>query len=115
MPGKAAAGGADGLRDRDGVVEQSVAVSLVVVLGRRRLAEAKPDRGVRREEAVEERGELGVLDRPQELAKLRLEPLDRDARPLGEVGRLELAVAGGTDRLDGDLGPVLGVDARSGR
>ena len=40
-------GGADALGDREGVVEEPVAVGLVVVLRRRGLAEARPARGVR--------------------------------------------------------------------
>ena len=93
------------------MVEQAVWIGLVVVLRRR------GDRGsgvqirrVRAEDAVEQLAQLRVLDRRQQLAQAGLELLDRDLRALGEVVVLVLAVVGGADRVDRDLGPVLRVD-----
>ena len=102
--------GADRLGDRDGVVEEPVRVGLVVVLRRRRDPEPGPDLRVLTEDAVEQRRELRVLDRRDELAQARLEPVDRDGRPLGEVVVLVLAGVGGADRLDRDLRAVALVD-----
>ena len=53
---------------------------------------------------------MAVLDRLQELPELRLQALDRDARPVREVSLLELARSRRAQLLDRDLGPVLGVD-----
>src|SRR5204862_7448278 len=100
---------------RDGVIEQAVAVGLVVVLGRGRVPEALPHRRIGSKEAVEQSGQLRILDRGEELSKLRLEALDRHARPLSEICGIELAVARGTDGLDRDLAAVLGVHGEAAR
>ncbi len=71
-------GGADRLGDRDGVLEQAVAVGLVVDLRRGRVAEARPDLRVLAEEAVEQVAQLGVLNRCQELTQVALDALEGD-------------------------------------
>ena len=57
--GEDGGGGADGLGDRERVLEQPVAVGLVVVLRGGRLAEALPARESLAEEAVEQRRRSG--------------------------------------------------------
>ena len=83
--GEEGGGGADRLGDGDGVLEQAVAVGLVVDLRRRGVAEARPDLRALAEEAVEQVAQLGVLDRLQQLAQIALEALEGDLRLGGEV------------------------------
>ena len=63
------------------MLEQAVAVGLVVDLGRRRVAEAGPVSRALAEEAVEQLAQLRVLDGGEQLAQVALEALDRDRRP----------------------------------
>ena len=91
MPGKKLAAARDRLGDRERVLEQPVAVGLVVDLRRRRVAEAGPDRRALAEEAVEQLAQLRVLDRREQLAQVALEALDGDLRLGREVLRLVLA------------------------
>ena len=89
-PGEEGGRGGDRLGDRDRVLEQAVAVGLVVDLGRRRIAEAGPDRRALAEEDVEQLAQLRALDRAEQLAQVALEPLDGDRRLGREVRRLVL-------------------------
>ena len=86
--GEQGRGGADALGDRDGVLEQPAGVGLVVVLRRRRGAEARPVLGLRAEEAVKQPAQLGALDGRDQVAQV----LPRDGRP---------GVAGASARASG--------------
>ena len=79
--GEEGGGGADRLGDRERVLEQPVAVGLVVDLRRRRVAEARPGRRALAEEAVEQLAQLRVLDRAEQLAQVALEALDLGRGP----------------------------------
>ena len=68
--------GADRLGDGDGVLEQAVAVGLVVDLRRRCVAEASPDLRALAEEKIEQLAQLRLLDRLQQLAQLALQILE---------------------------------------
>jgi hypothetical protein len=50
------------------VLEQTVTVGLVIELGRRGIAEPRPDARALAEEALEQLPQLRVLDRRQQLA-----------------------------------------------
>ena len=80
-------GGAHRLGNRDRVVEQPVPVGLVVVLGGRSLAEPRPDRGARVEEAVEQLAKLRILDRRRaaRAGRPRAAPPERSARRRGRT------------------------------
>jgi hypothetical protein len=73
------------------VLEQPVAIGLVVDLRRRRLAEPVPDLRALAEEAVEQGQELRLLQRRDQLAEVVLEPLDGDLGADRQVLRLVLA------------------------
>src|SRR5665811_2465366 len=77
-PGEEVGRGADRLRDRDRVLEQPVAVGLVVDLGRRRVAEAGPLLRALAEEAVEQPAQLRLLHGAQKLTQFALELLEGD-------------------------------------
>ena len=68
--GEEVGGGGDRLGDRERVLEQPVAVGLVVDLRRRRVAEARPDLRALAEEAVEQLAQLGALDGVEQLAQV---------------------------------------------
>ncbi len=101
MPGKGGGGRADRLRDGERVVEQSVPVGLVVELRRRRLAEAPPAGGALAEEAVEQGGEVRVLDRRDQGAQVAFEALDGGVGDVEQVGAVVFALGGGADPLQG--------------
>ena len=71
--GEEVGGGADGLGDRDGVLEQPAPVGLVVVLGGGGLAEPLPGGCSGAEEAGQQLAQRGVLDRLEQLAQLLLQ------------------------------------------
>src|SRR5204863_8422880 len=75
------------LRDREAVLEQPVPVRLVVALGGRRLAPARPDRRSLGEEALEQLAQVAVLRHPDRLADPGLHLLDGLRRALLEVAR----------------------------
>jgi hypothetical protein len=107
--------GAHTLRDRERVVEQAVAVSLVVVLRRRSVAKARPAWRLGAEEALEEAAQVRLLHGGDQLAQVRFEPLDRDRRAVDDLLRVVFGVLRGADALDGDLAPELGVDREAAR
>ena len=107
--------GADALRHRERVLEQTVAVGLVVVLGGRRVAEALPDLAARRQESVEQLAQLGGLDRLEQRAQVGLEPLERDRRGLEQIGGVVLVLARPGARPRRSPRRPTGRSTRSGR
>ena len=91
--GEEVGGGADRLGDRERVLEQPVAVGLVVGLGGRRVAEAGPGLAPLGEEGVEQLPQLRLLDRRQQGAQVRLEVLQRDMRLGRQFAGLVLVAA----------------------
>ena len=85
-------------------------VGLVVVLGRRGLAEAGPDAGNPARRSVEQLATAADSGRREQLAQVGLEasPPGRSGRPRDRRPRTPRD--GGADRLDRDLRPVLGMD-----
>jgi hypothetical protein len=92
------------------MLEQAAHIRLVVVLGRRSLAEALPVLGLCTEEAVEQRAKRGALDRLQQPPQVDLEQLDRALGALGELLGVVLVRRGRADRSELDLAAELGVD-----
>ena len=103
--GEEVGGGADRLGDRERVLEQPVAVGLVVDLGRRRVAEAGPGLAARREEGVEQQPQLRVLDRRQQRAQVGLQPLEGDVGLGRQFVGLVLVRLGLAQRRELDLRP----------
>ena len=101
--------GAHALRDRQRVLEQPVAVGLVVALGRRGLAEQRPGLRRRPEHRVQQRAQMPALDRRDQLAQVGLHALDRHARAVQQV--LERVLVGLGDAQGVDLHPVAALDA----
>ena len=101
---------ADALGDRQAVLEQAVHVGLVVELGRRRAAVELPRRGVRAENAIEQRVQVRVLHRGDELAQLELHRLGRVRRPVDEVVEGEGARGGLVERAQRELCAKARVD-----
>jgi hypothetical protein len=91
------------LRDRERVLEQPMDVGLVVVLGRRRVAVAPPALGVLAEDALEQRAQVRVLDRGDELAYVGLHLLRAARRAVDQVVHVERARRGLAQRADHDL------------
>ena len=85
MPGEGGADRADRLGDAEAVLEQAVAVGLVVVLGRRRDAVAGPQLGVLAEHPLEQDPQVRLLDRREQLAHLLLHLLDPARGPVEQV------------------------------
>ncbi len=88
-PPKRGADRADRLRDTEAVLEQPVGVGLVVVLGRRRRAVARPQLAVLAEHALQQDPQVRLLDRAQQLADLAFHLLDAARRPVEQVRRVE--------------------------
>ena len=103
--GEGGADRADRLGHAEAVLEQAVAVGLVVVLGRRRDAIAGPQLGVLAEHPLEQDSQVRLLDRREQLAHLLLHLLG-PAR--GAVEQVLGRVAAG----DG-LGEAAQVDLRA--
>lgn len=73
-------GSRDGLRDREAVFEQAVAVGLVHTLGGWGDAVLRPRRGVLAEHGVQQRAHARVLDRRDQRAQTALELGHRHGR-----------------------------------
>ena len=103
------------LRDRQAVLEQPVLVGLVVVLRRRGVGPAAPDRRAVGEEAVEQAAQVRVAHGGDQLAQVvdhLVEALDRRVH---QVGELERAWLRGPHRPHGDRRPVALLDAEPPR
>ncbi len=99
-----------GLGDGQAVLEQPVAVGLVVVLRRRRVAVAGPDLGALAEQPVEQLAQVRVLDRREQVAQVGLHRLGAARRPVEQVVGVVLRGARGAQRTDRHLRAVARVD-----
>ena len=80
---------AHSLRDRQAVLQQAVPVGLVVVLGGGGVTPNLPQRRVLAEQRVQQAAEIAVLDRVDQLAKVRDHPVERHRGPgLGRPRRV---------------------------
>ena len=109
MPGKAAAAALTAWATDSEWSSRPCAKALVVLRGRR-LAEALPDSRLGGEEELEQGAQLRVLDRVEQVAEPRLEPLDRHGRAFDQVGPLVLAFERAAHRVDRDLRAVARMD-----
>ena len=101
-------GGAHRLGDRDRVVEEPVAVGLVVVLRRRRDAKAPPDPRLGGEDAVEQlRAAAGSGSCPAARAASSSSASAETGGPSARSSSVYSSSRGGADRADRDLRPVL--------
>ena len=89
---------ADRLGDRQRVLEQAVAVGLVVALGRRRVAVARPGRRSLAEDRRQQPPQVRVLDRREQLAQVGLHLRRRRARAVEQLVAGVLAVARAAQR-----------------
>ncbi len=108
-------GRAHGLGHRQRVLEQPVAVGLVVALGRRGLPVARPGRRAIAEDRREEPAQVGVLDGRDELAQVRHERLDPASGPVHELLAGELARPPPAARRGGSARRRTADGPRSGR
>ena len=97
------------LADAQRVLEQPVAVGLVVVLGRGGLAEARPQLRALAEDAVEQRAQVRLAHRADQLAQLGLHLVAALGRAVEQVVERERARGRRRDRADGDLRAVARV------
>ena len=104
MPGKAGRDRAHGLADRERVLEQPVAVGLVVELRRRRGAEALPDLGALAEQRVQQPPQMRVADRLDQAAQVGLHLADVERRAVRPGRRARTRPPRRPRRLDGELG-----------
>ena len=86
---------ADRLGDAEAVLEQAVGVGLVVVLGGRRRAVARPQLGVLAEHALQQDPQVRLLDRGEQLADLGFHLLDPARRAVEQVLARRSSRAGG--------------------
>jgi hypothetical protein len=92
------------------VLEQPVPVGLVVGLGGGRLRPALPQVALLGEEAVEQRAQVAVLDRADELAQVGDHPVERDRRRVVQVGRVVAALGRLAHRAHGQARAVALLD-----
>ena len=85
IPGNVALIALHRLRDAEAVLEQSVAIGLVVVLRRRRLAIAGPQLRALAEHPLQQQPQVRLLDRGDQLANLALHLLDRAHRAVEQI------------------------------
>src|ERR1700677_1214848 len=98
------------LRHAETVLEQTVGVGLVVVLGRRRRPVAGPQLALLAEHDLEQRPQMRLLDRVQQLADLRFHLLDAARRAVAQILELEAARRGRLEATEVDLRPETWVD-----
>ena len=97
------------------VLEQAVLVGLVVVLGGRRGAIARPGRGALAEQRVEQCAQVAVLDRREQLAQVVLHRVGAARRAVEQIGEVEAARLGGRDRAQLELRAPARVDLVAAR
>ena len=88
-PRKRRADRAHSLRDAETVLQQPVAIGLVVVLGRRRHSVGAPHLRALAEQALEQHPQVGLLDGRHELADLAFHLAQRSRGAVEQVGHLE--------------------------
>ena len=104
---------ADPLRHRQRMLQQPVPVGLVVVLGRRSVAPDLPDLGFLAEERVEQRPQVTILDRGDQLAEVGNHLVVRDRRSVEQIGGVVLARVGRADRANGEARAVARIEAEA--
>ncbi len=95
------------------MLEQPVLVGLVVVLGGRRPAVELPRGGAVAEDALEQRAQVWLLDRGDELAQVGLHLVGGARRAVEELGRVERARVGVAQAEQVDLRAVARMDAEA--
>jgi hypothetical protein len=83
--GEGRADRADALRHREAVLEQAVPVGLVEALGRRGVAVQRPQRRPRADDALEQRVQVRLAHRRDEVAQAGLHLLDRASGPVNAL------------------------------
>src|SRR3954447_8164318 len=104
---------ADALGDREAVLEQPVLVGLVVVLGGRRAAVELPGGGSLAEDAVQQRPQVRLLDRGDELAQVGLHLVGGARRAVEQGARVERARLGLAQAQQVDLRAVALMDPKA--
>ena len=106
MPGNVRRDRRDRLGDGQRVLEQAVAVRLVVALGGGRVAELRPRRRLRAEHRVEQRAQVRVLDRGDEVAQVLLHLVGVARRAVEQRGEVDLVGRRGAQRRGSRSRPV---------
>jgi hypothetical protein len=94
---------ADGLGDREAVLQQAVQVGLVVALGGGRDAVERPRLGALTEEGVQQPAQVRVLHGGEQLAEVGLHVVDAARRAVVQLGRVVGAVERRAQLQDRDL------------
>ena len=100
---------ADGLGDQQAVLEQTVSVSLVVVLGGWSGPVGAPGCGFCSQDALEQLTQVRLLDGPKQLPEILLHLLRSPRRAIEEVGKHVRSWLRTLDRAQVDLGPEAGM------
>ena len=109
MPGEGGRDRADRLGDGEAVLEQPVAVGLVVELRRRRVAVGRPALRARADQPLEQHPQVRLLDRRDQLAQVGLHLLGIAQRAVEQIVELVGSRLGRAQRAQVDLRAVARV------